>query len=87
MNGRAWQVQIYQMSDAAAQKSVADLLDHVDGLATESTDNGFERFLIVECSDDSQAWSVYRSVMSTDTTAVLRHTAHGLASPNVLAAA
>ena len=82
-----WDVQVFAMSGAAAQESVAGLLSGVDGLALESTDDDVRYFLIVESSGHSRAWSVHELVMSTDAGAVLLHTVHGPEAPHLLSTA
>ena len=72
-------IHVYQMSDAAMQESVADLLARVDDLTVEST-AAPDHYLTVECRDLDQARCVHRLVTSSDPSAVLAYKTARLAT-------
>lgn len=69
-----WLVQIYAVSNAAAQAEMFGLLAGIRTLTVQATTSGRDSFLIVECSGDEQAWSVHQFAMSSDPGATLLHT-------------
>jgi hypothetical protein len=70
-----WLIQVYEVADLTAQQSAASLLTDIPGLTLDarSCNQGF--FVIVECSDTTQALAVYELVMMADPHAELIHSA------------
>jgi hypothetical protein len=66
-----WLIQVYEMSDVAAQESALSKLSGMPGLTVDARFCERGNFLIVECTDDSQAMKVYELVVMADPNAEL----------------
>lgn len=77
MTHASWLVQVYQMSDVAAQQHAAELLSSVGTLTVDvrTCDDG--AFLVVDCSETADPLHVYELVMMVDSGAELIHSATG----------
>lgn len=78
MSHPTWLIQIYEMTDEAAQASAVNLLSNAPGLTVET--RGCEPgcwFLVVECSDPSKALNVHEMVLMVDQRAELTHSTTG----------
>jgi hypothetical protein len=68
-------IQVYEMSDLAAQESALSVLSDMPGLTVDARSCERGDFLIVECADDTQAMAVYELVVMADPHAELIHSA------------
>ena len=73
MENASWLIQVYQMSDMPAQTSAADLLSSVGSLTVDARTCDRGAFLVVECSEITDALNVYELVMTIDSDAELIH--------------
>ena len=75
MASLCWLIQVYEMSDVAAQASVLESLDGMPGITVSARSCERGDFLIVECADDTEAMKVYELVVMADPNAELAHSA------------
>jgi hypothetical protein len=69
----SWLLQVYEMSDPAAQQSAASLLSSMPGLIIDARTCDRGSYVIVESADATQAMSVYELVVMADPHAELIH--------------
>ena len=81
MEERNWLIQIYAISNAAAQEMIRVLLTAIDSLAVQATRSGRDLFLVVESLGDEQAWCIHRFITSADPGATLLHASIGAQEP------
>lgn len=70
----SWLLQIFRLSDAAAQELTAALLAGLDDIAVESTATDHDHYVIVESTDDNRAFAVAALIRAVDPAARLTHT-------------
>ena len=75
MASLSWLIQVYEMSDLAAQESALSVLSDMPGLTVDARSCERGDFLIVECGDATQAMAVYELVVMADPHAELIHSA------------
>ena len=73
MENASWLIQVYQMSDVPAQTSAADLLSSIGALTVDVRTCERGAFLVVECSEITDALHVFELVMMVDSDAELIH--------------
>lgn len=73
-------IQIFAVSDAAAQQLITGLLGGFDDIEVSATSNGPDYFVVTECVDPVRARSVSRVVTSVDVKAAIVHTSNGSAT-------
>jgi hypothetical protein len=78
----AWLLQVYEMTNVAAQESVAELLAGISGFTVDTPTCERGSFVIVDCLDATQALTVYELVMATDSQAELIYTSKGPGRPS-----
>lgn len=83
MENPGWVLQVYEMTDVAAQQAVAELLSGNGAVAVDMRTCERGAFLVLELVDPADALSVYEMVMMTDPNAELIHTTTG---PSAVAA-
>jgi hypothetical protein len=83
MENPGWVLQVYEMTDVAAQQAVAELLSGNGAVAVDMRTCERGAFLVLELADPADALSVYEMVMMTDPNAELIHTTTG---PSAVAA-
>lgn len=66
-----WSIQIYDVTSSAVQETLVGLFAIVDSLAVEAVNDGAESFVVVACTEEEQAKSVYELVMAVDANAQL----------------
>lgn len=76
-----WLIQIFAVSDAAAQELIAGLLGGFDDVVVSAATNGRDHFVVTECADPMRAKSVFRIVTSIDLQAAVVHTSNGPIEP------
>ena len=72
-----WLAQIFEVSDVHAQELIVGLLTGVSDLTATAASHGSHHFVNTACTDEAQARSVYRLVMSIDFDARLVHATDG----------
>ena len=77
----AWLLQVYEMTNEAAQESVADLLAGISGFTVDTPTCERGSFVIIDCLDATRALTVYELVMATDSQAELIYTSKGPGQP------
>ncbi len=70
----SWLLQIYEMTDKAAQDAVAELMSGRGTLVVDKRTCDRGTFLIVELADPTEALAIYEMVMMADPNAELVHT-------------
>lgn len=73
MSDADWLLQIFQMTNAETQASVASTLSSVPGLTVDARTCERGAFLTVELNDPTQALLIYELVMMGDANAELVH--------------
>lgn len=68
-----WLVQIYELTDAHAQQTLAGLLREVEDLTVSTGPDGPDHFVTIVLRDASRAHAVYQLVTSVDAKAILVH--------------
>ena len=77
MKNPDWVLQVYEMTDVAAQQAVAELLAGNGAVAVDVRTCERGAFLVLELADPADALSVYEMVMMADPNAELMHTTAG----------
>jgi hypothetical protein len=76
-DGPAWLVQIYEVSDRSSQEILCGLLSGLPSVTVDAPSTSTEHYLIVDCTDATQAQTVFGLVTSVDYEARLVHTTTG----------
>ena len=76
-----WLIQIFAVSDAAAQELITGLLGGFDDVVASTATNGSDHFVVTECGDPMRARSVFRIVTSVDVKAAVIRTSNGPIEP------
>jgi hypothetical protein len=66
-----WLIQVYEMADVAGQQAAGSVLSSMPGLTLDARTCERGSFLVVECSDATQAMAVYELVTMADPNAEL----------------